>query len=78
MNKMLLALFIPEDTLLVQTDIMFFMLWVWCKDKMNKTIYEEQERSYSGFQSRCLEIRSGNEEAINSTRNRIYSGFAQS
>ena len=54
MNKMLLALFIPEDTLLVQTDIMFFMLWVWCKDKMNKTIYEEQERSYRGFQSRLL------------------------
>ena len=35
----------------------------------------KQERSYSSLPSRlaCLEIRSRNEEAINSTRNRIYS-----
>ena len=33
----------------------------------------KQERSYSGVSLTCLEIRSRNEEAINSTRNRIYS-----
>ena len=35
--------------------------------------YYSQERSYSGVSLACLEIRSRNEEKINSTRNRIYS-----
>ena len=34
---------------------------------------EKQELSYIGFKFACLEIRSRNEEAINSTRNRVYS-----
>ena len=34
---------------------------------------EKRELSYIGFKFACLEIRSRNEEAINSTRNRVYS-----
>ena len=33
----------------------------------------KQERSKSGYQSRLLGIRSRNEEAVNSTRNTMYS-----
>ena len=33
----------------------------------------KQERAFSGLSVACLRIRSRNEEAINSTRNRIYS-----
>ena len=33
----------------------------------------KQERAFSGVSLACLKIRSKNEEAINSTRNRIYS-----
>ena len=33
----------------------------------------KQERAFSGVSVACLKIRSRNEEAINSTRNRIYS-----
>ena len=35
--------------------------------------YYLQESSYSGISLACLEIRSRNEDKINSTRNRIYS-----
>ena len=35
--------------------------------------YLQQERAYSGVRLACLEITSRNEEAINSTRNRINS-----
>ena len=40
--------------------------------EMSKTM-SRQERAYSAASLVCLEIRSRNEEAINSTRNRIYS-----
>ena len=39
---------------------------------MSKTM-SRQERAYSAASLACLEISSRNEEAINSTRNRIYS-----
>jgi len=39
----------------------------------NPQIVTEKERSYSGVTLACLKIRSRNEEAINSQRNRIFS-----
>ena len=38
-----------------------------------RAVKKQQERSYNGVSLACLEIRSRNEEANNSTRNRIYS-----